>query len=128
MSTSPSKRTAPDPTASAASAAPDERDRTDRDQPEVQPLPYDGVASVAVGTLLWLVALLVMLPFTDDLRADGRLWWVATAAVGFGLGLAGLWIVVRRRGRLRAAEAAEAAETPENPRTAETTGQAGNSR
>ena len=70
-------------------------------QLEVEPLPYDGVASVAVGTGLWLVALLVMLPFSGDLEADGRLWWVATAAVGFVLGLAGLWVVVRRRNRLR---------------------------
>jgi hypothetical protein len=68
---------------------------------EVEPLPFDGVASVAVGTGLWLVALLVMLPFADDLEADGNLWWVATAAVGFVLGLAGLWVVVRRRNRLR---------------------------
>jgi hypothetical protein len=70
-------------------------------QLEVEPLPYDGVASVAVGTGLWLVALLVMLPFADDLKANGNLWWVATAAVGFVLGLAGLWVVVRRRNRLR---------------------------
>lgn len=71
---------------------------------DLAPLPYDGVASVAVGTVLWLVALVAMLPFTDDLRRDGRLWWIATAACGFVLGLVGLWIVVRRRNRLRAAE------------------------
>ncbi|EFC81030.1 hypothetical protein FrEUN1fDRAFT_5863 [Parafrankia sp. EUN1f] len=71
---------------------------------ELQALPYDGVRSVAVGSVVWLVALLVMIPFADDLRDDGRLWWIATAAVGFGLGLAGLWIVIRRRDRLRAAE------------------------
>jgi hypothetical protein len=68
---------------------------------EVEPLPYDGVASVAVGTALWFVALVVMLPFADGLRDDGRLWWIATAAVGFGLGVIGLWIVIRRRHRLR---------------------------
>jgi len=67
------------------------------------PLPYDGVGSVAVGTAVWLVALLVMVPFTADLRADGHLWWLATAACGFGLGLLGLVIVIRRRARLRRA-------------------------
>jgi hypothetical protein len=59
------------------------------------------VASVAVGTALWLIAFVVMIPFAGDLEADGRLWWLATAAVGFGLGLLGLAIVLRRRARLR---------------------------
>ncbi|MCM3924724.1 DUF2530 domain-containing protein [Frankia sp. AiPs1] len=69
--------------------------------PAPQPLPYDGVISVAVGTVLWAVAALVMLVFLDDLRDDGHLWWLATAICGFGLGLAGLWVVIRRRNRLR---------------------------
>ncbi|WP_307874451.1 DUF2530 domain-containing protein [Frankia nepalensis] len=72
-----------------------------REPGQLAPLPYDGVGSIAVGTGLWLVALVVMIPFVDDLRADGHLWWLATAACGFGLGLLGLVIVVRRRARLR---------------------------
>ncbi|MCK9930983.1 DUF2530 domain-containing protein [Frankia sp. Mgl5] len=76
-------------------------DKAEPDVVELRPLPYDGVRSVAVGTVMWLIALLVMIPFADDLRADGRLWWIATAAVGFVLGLMGLWVVVRRRNRLR---------------------------
>ncbi|CAO5251870.1 DUF2530 domain-containing protein [Frankia sp. AgKG'84/4] len=71
------------------------------DLPAPEPMPYDGVASVAVGTVLWATAALVMLFFLDDLREDGHLWWLATAICGFVLGLAGLWIVVRRRNRLR---------------------------
>ena len=51
--------------------------------------------------MVWLVALIIMLPFIGDLRADGHLWWLATAACGFGLGLLGLVIVIRRRNRLR---------------------------
>ncbi|SNQ49391.1 conserved hypothetical protein [Frankia canadensis] len=74
--------------------------------PPPEPLPYDGVASVAVGTALWGIAAVVMLFFLDDLRTDGHLWWLATAVCGFGLGLVGLWVVVRRRRRLRAATAA----------------------
>ncbi|CAI7980177.1 MULTISPECIES: DUF2530 domain-containing protein [Parafrankia] len=80
-------------------------DKAEPDVVELRPLPYDGVRSVAVGTVMWLIALLVMIPFADDLRADGRLWWIATAAVGFVLGLMGLWVVVRRRNRLRATAA-----------------------
>ncbi len=71
------------------------------DLPVPEPLPYDGVASVAVGTVLWAIAAIVLLFFLDDLRDDGHLWWLATAICGFVLGLAGLWIVVRRRGRRR---------------------------
>jgi len=65
------------------------------------PLPYDGVGSVAVGTVLWLIALIVMIPFASQLRSAGRLWWLATAACGVGLGLLGLVIVIRRRSRIR---------------------------
>ncbi len=68
---------------------------------QLEPLPYDGVLSVTVGTILWFVALVVMLPFWDDLRDDGHLWWIATAAVGSVLGLAGIWSTTRRRNRLR---------------------------
>jgi hypothetical protein len=42
-----------------------------------------------------------MIPFAGDLRHDGHLWWLATAACGFGLGLLGLVIVIRRRNRIR---------------------------
>jgi Protein of unknown function (DUF2530) len=73
------------------------------------PLPYDGVRSVTAGTVLWLVALVVMIPLAGDLRRDGHLWWLATAACGFGLGLVGLVIVIRRRARLRRSETAGSA-------------------
>ena len=75
------------------------------EHPELEPLPYDGVLSVTVGTLVWLVALIVMLPFTDDLRDGGHSWWIAPAATGFGLGLLGVLYCVRRRNRLRRATA-----------------------
>jgi len=72
------------------------------------PLPYDGVGSVAVGTVLWLIALAVLIPFAGRLRHDGHLWWLATAACGFGLGLVGLFIVIRRRNRIRRGERSNA--------------------
>jgi hypothetical protein len=56
-----------------------------------------------VGTVIWLIALVVMIPFAGQLCANGHLWWLATAACGFGLGLLGLVIVLRRRARLRRA-------------------------
>lgn len=63
-------------------------------------LDVDGVAVVGLGTVLWTVALVVSLVFETDLRRDGHLWWIATAACGAGLGLLGIAYCVRRRRRL----------------------------
>jgi len=70
----------------------------------VAPLDVDGVRAVAVGTVLWAVALVACLVFTDRLRDDGHLWWIATCACGLVLGLAGLAYVVRRRNAVRGAQ------------------------
>jgi hypothetical protein len=85
------------------------------ERPELEPLPYAGVLSVTVGTGLWLVALIVMLPLAGRLNDDGHLWWLATAAVGFGLGLLGIGMTTRRRARLRAAAAAAPRGEPAMP-------------
>ncbi len=63
---------------------------------QVDPLDVDGTRTVAVGTLLFLVALLVLLPFHDRLEAAGKAWWQWTCLAGFGLGLVG-WDYCRRR-------------------------------
>jgi len=65
------------------------------------PVDVDGVRAVTIGTILWAVALIALLPFTDTLRDDGHLWWIGTCAVGVLLGLSGLGYTVRRRNRLR---------------------------
>jgi hypothetical protein len=70
-------------------------------KPDPAPLPYDGVLTVKIGTGLWLVALIVMLPFWSHLRRDGHLWWIATSAIGFGLGLLGIVYCRRRAASLR---------------------------
>jgi hypothetical protein len=68
-------------------------------QAEVEPLDVDGVRALAVGTVLWLVAFLILLPFAEHLREDGREWWLATCLTGVGLGLIGLGYCVWRRSR-----------------------------
>ena len=84
---------------------------------DVDPLDVTGVRTVAVGTVLFLVALLVLLPFADDLRADGRGWWLWTCGAGVGLGLFGIQYCRRRaaavaRGHQRGEPAPAADEGP----------------
>jgi hypothetical protein len=70
-------------------------------RPPPEPLPNDGVGTVVIGTTVWAVALVVLLFFTSRLRHDGHLWWIATCAVGAGLGLVGLLYCKRRADAMR---------------------------
>lgn len=65
---------------------------------DVEPLDVDGLRTVAVGTALWALAFVLLLPFYGRLEADGNLWWLWTCAAGFGLGIIG-WDHCRRRRR-----------------------------
>jgi len=68
---------------------------------DVEPLDVDGVRTVAVGTALWIVAFLALLPFYGTLEATGRTWWLWTCVAGFGFGLLGLEYCRRRRNQLQ---------------------------
>jgi hypothetical protein len=57
---------------------------------------------VTFGTVLWAVALALSIVLHHRLARDGHLWWIACAAVGFGLGLLGVAYCTRRRRRLGA--------------------------
>lgn len=70
---------------------------------DVDPLDVDGVRTLAVGTALWGVAFVLLVPFSGRLREDGHLWWMWTCVAGFGLGLLG-WDYCRRRRQARQAE------------------------
>jgi hypothetical protein len=63
---------------------------------DVEPLDVTGVRTVMVGTGLFVVALLALLPFADELRDDGRLWWLWTCGAGIALGLFGISYCRRR--------------------------------
>ena len=63
---------------------------------DVDPLDVDGVRTVAVGTGLWLLAFVLLLPFYGRLEETDRLWWLWTCLAGFGLGVLG-WDYCRRR-------------------------------
>ena len=67
---------------------------------KVQPLDVTGVRTTAVGTVLWVVAFVALLPFQSTLHDHGRDWWLWTCLAGFALGLLGLEYCRRRRNRL----------------------------
>ena len=64
---------------------------------KVEPLDVDGVRTAEVGTAIWLVAFIALLPFYGALEDRGRTWWLWTCMAGFGLGLFGLEYCRRRR-------------------------------
>lgn len=82
------------------------------------PSPRDDVRTVLVGTVLWGVALVALLPFWSRLDDAGRLWWVATCACGLGLGFVGLVYTRRRAAAIERDEAAARTSTegPSSPR------------
>ncbi len=64
---------------------------------DVEPLDVDGVRTVEIGSLMWLIAFVALLPFYGELEEHGRLWWLWTCLAGCGLGLFGLEYCRRRR-------------------------------
>ena len=69
---------------------------------DVDPLDVTGVRTVTVGTVLFVLAFLALLPFTDDLRDTDRLWVLWTCGAGVGLGLFGIRYCRRRAAALAA--------------------------
>ncbi len=79
---------------------------------DVAPLDVDGVRTVAVGSAVWLVGFLALLPFYGTLQATGRTWWLWACVAGFGMGLAGLEYCRRRRQHLRSQPARPVETSP----------------
>lgn len=81
---------------------------TPRDAPA--PLEADDVRIVALGTAVWVLALIACLVLRGSLAERGHQSWVWVALAGVFLGLVGLRYVVRRRAALR-----RAAHSPPSP-------------
>lgn len=64
---------------------------------DVEPLDVYGVRTVEVGTAVFLLAFLALLPFYGRLGEDGHTWWLWTCLAGVGLGLLGLEYCRRQR-------------------------------
>lgn len=65
--------------------------------PPIEPWESDGVAAIAIGTLLFAIASAVGLFLSDWLAASGRGWWLWVSLSGVGLGLIGLAYSLHRR-------------------------------
>ena len=63
----------------------------------VEPLDVDGVRTVQVGTGLFFVAFVALLPFYGTLQEDGHTWLLWMCLAGVGLGLLGMEYCRRRR-------------------------------
>ena len=55
-----------------------------------EPLAVDGVMVVVVGTILWAIALALMLVFHDRLSDAGHGWWIWVGVAGTVLGAIGV--------------------------------------
>lgn len=75
---------------------------------DVEPLDVDGVRTVQVGTALFTLVFVALLPFYGRLADHQRVWWIWTCLAGAGLGLIGMEYC-RRRVRIRAERAEQAA-------------------
>lgn len=64
---------------------------------DVEPLDVDGVRTVEVGTVLFFLGFVGLLPFYGALREDGRTWWLWMCLAGMALGLFGIEYCRRRR-------------------------------
>jgi hypothetical protein len=74
--------------------APQDDPTTPGETEEIKPLNVDGVRVIALGTLAWAVALIVML------IVNRHSWWVWVCVAGFGLGLVGIPNQARYQRRL----------------------------
>ncbi len=63
----------------------------------------DAVVPVTVGTVLWAVVLVGLLPFRTRLEAAGKDWWIWVCLTGLVLGVLGSLWVRRRRDAYRRA-------------------------
>ncbi len=69
-------------------------------RPEPLPLETNDVPTVLIGTVLWGVALLVLLVLQIADVTEVRGWWLGMCGYGIALGLVGVWSCRRRQAAL----------------------------
>jgi len=81
----------------------------------VHPFDVDGVRTVAVGTVLWAAAFVILALNRGSLDEQGLGWWLWTCLAGVGLGLLGLEYTRKRRDAIAQALLDEEADRPDEP-------------
>lgn len=81
---------------------------------QIQPVDVDGVRVIAILTIGWAVAFVVLAFAINWLDSNGRGWWLWTCLAGVGLGLLGLEYTRKRRDALEPSDDAEAPEAAEH--------------
>lgn len=69
-----------------------------RDPPE--PLAVNGVPVIVIGTVLWAIALIVLLVIHNRLSDHGHGWWIWVGVAGVALGIIGVPYLRRFQRRL----------------------------
>lgn len=72
--------------------------------PDIKPVDVDGVRTVAIITVLWALAFVILAFFRSELDDAGRGWWIWACLAGVGLGLLGLEYCRKRRDAIARAE------------------------
>ena len=87
-------------------------------RPAPPPIEANEVAITTGGTILWLVAFVVLLPLHGTLARHHATWWLWTCLCGALLGLYGIRYTRGRRAALARKRASEAeADLPGTPPT-----------
>jgi Protein of unknown function (DUF2530) len=89
------------------------RRRRVQEPPQVHPFDVDGVRTVAVGTVLWAAAFVILALNRGSLDEQGLGWWLWTCLAGVGLGLLGLEYTRKRRDAIAQALLDEEADRPD---------------
>jgi hypothetical protein len=82
------------------------KDRKSSLRPAPPPIEANEVAITTGGTILWLVAFVVLLPFHHTLSAHHATWWLWTCLCGAALGGYGIHYTRARRAALARRRAA----------------------
>jgi len=81
-------------------------------RPDPPPLKTDDVRTVIVGTVVWTVALVALLPFYGRLDRADRLWLYWACLCGIALGGIGVYYCRRRDAAIARDAALEATDSP----------------